>query len=120
MFDLLQLLPKQPDGMFDLSALVDRSKLAHLSARGQLAIAGLLDGAAAALRERRFAAIVVDEVDAHAFVAVFMAGLVGADGVFGTEDDPYVRLPGRMLSEPRAIAPLVGREVHSPYALVPR
>jgi hypothetical protein len=31
-----------------------------------------------------------------------------------------VRLPGPVLSEPAAIAPLLGYEVHSPYALVPR
>lgn len=119
-FDLMQLLPKQPDGMFDLAALVDRSRLQGLSPKGRAAIEALLDGTAAALRERRFAAVVIDEVGAHAFLALFAAGLVGADGALGTADDPYVRLPGRMLSEPAAIAPLLGYDVHSPYALVPR
>jgi hypothetical protein len=119
-FDLLQMLPRGPDGMFDLSALDDRSKLAHLSPRAQQAIAALLDGTAQALRERHFAAIVIDDTGAHAFQLVFARGLAGADGVLGTDDDPYVRLPGPILSEPRAIAPLIGYEVHSPYALVPR
>ncbi|HEX6811581.1 MAG TPA: hypothetical protein VF384_08165 [Planctomycetota bacterium] len=119
-FDLLQLLPRQPGGMFDLSALDDRSKLAHLSERAQRALASLLDGATQALREQRFAAIVVDSIGAHAFENVFRAGLAGPDGKRGTDDDPYVRLPGPLLTEPRAIRPLFGYEVHSPYALVPR
>ncbi len=119
-FDLLQLLPKQPDGFLDLGALLDRSKLAHLSPRAQRAIAALIDGTNAALREQRFAAIVVDEVGAREFATVFAVGLAGKDGVPGTDDDPYVRLPGPVLSEPKAIAPLLGYDVHSPYALVPR
>ena len=119
-FDLLQLLPKLPDGMFDLASLVDRSRLQGLSPRGQQAVAALLDGTAAALRERRFAALVIDEVGTHAFVAVFAAGLAGTDGVPGTADDPYARMPGPLLSEPAAIAPLLGFDVHAPYALAPR
>jgi hypothetical protein len=119
-FDLMQLLPKLPDGMFDLAALFDRQKLAHLGVREQEALAALLDGTAQALRERRFAAIVVDEVGAGAFVAVFAAGLVGDDGQLGTADDTYVRAPGALLTDPQGIAPLLGYVVHSPYALVPR
>lgn len=119
-FDLLQLLPKQPDGMLDLTALQDRGKLAHLSPRAQQAIAALLENTAQALRERRFAAIVVDEVGGHAFHVVFAEALAGADGKPGTDDDPYVRSPVPLLAEPAAIAPLVGYWVHSPYALVPR
>ncbi|HZN40289.1 MAG TPA: hypothetical protein VFD82_15895 [Planctomycetota bacterium] len=119
-FDLMQLLPRKPDGTFDLATLDDRSKLAHLSERARRALASLLDGTAVALREKRFAAIVVDSVGAHAFEALFNAGLAGADGQRGTADDPYVRLPGPLLTEPRAISPLFGYEVHSPYALVPR
>lgn len=119
-FDLMQLLPKQPDGLFDLAALTDRSRLQGLSPKGREALAALLDGTTAALRGKRFAAVVVDEVGAHAFLVLFAAGLVGADAVMGSDDDPYVRLPGRLLTEPRAIAPLLGYDVHSPYALVPR
>ena len=62
----------------------------------------------------------IDEVGTHAFLAVFAAGLAGADGVPGTADDPYARMPGPLLSEPAAIAPLLGFDVHSPYALAPR
>jgi len=119
-FDLMQLLPKLPDGMFDLTALFDRQKLAHLGVREQEALAALLDGTAQALRERRLAAIVVDEVGAGAFVAVFAAGLVGDDGQLGTADDTYLRAPDALLTRPQDIAPLLGYLVHSPYALVPR
>jgi hypothetical protein len=119
-FDLMQLLPKQPDGLFDLAALTDRSRLQGLSPKGREALAALLDAAVASLRERRLGAVILDEVGVHAFLFVFAPGLVGPDGVFGTDDDPYVRLPGPLLTEPRAIAPLLGYDVHSPYALVPR
>ena len=119
-FDLLQALPKLPNGQFDLeAALVDRRRLAALPARTQQAIAALFDRTHAALRERRFAAIVVDETGAGMFPAVFFLGLAGPDGAPGTADDPYVRLPGPMLSEPAALRPLLGFEAHSPYALVP-
>ena len=119
-FDLLQLLPKLPNGMFDLSALIDPTKLAHLSKRSQEAIASLLQGTVTALRERRFAAIVVDEIGAGMFVAVFWQGLVGDDGQLGTADDTYVRSPTPLLSNPTAIVPLLGFTVHSPYVLLPR
>lgn len=108
-FDLLQLLPKLPDGQFDLDALVDRRKLQHLSARAREAIGGFHDGVLAALRERRFAAIVVDEVGTGMFPALFAAGL-----------DAYVRSTTPLLTEPTALRPLVGYDVHSPWALVRR
>ena len=119
-FDLLQLLPKLPDGMFDPSALLDRSKLAHLGEREQQAITGLLDRTAEMLAARHFAAILVDEVGAHSFTFVFAMGLVGADGQLGTGDDNYLRAPGPILTEPTALRPLLGFDVHSPYALLPR
>lgn len=119
-FDLLQLLPRLPDGMFDLAALRDRNKLAHLSERAQLALASLVDRSEQALREQRFAAIIIDAIDANAFEALFATGLAGADGQRGTGDDPYLRLQDPLLTEPRAISPMSGREVHSPHALVRR
>jgi hypothetical protein len=119
-FDLLQLLPRLPDGMFDPAALLDRSKLAHLAERERAAIAGLLDTTVAMLEARHFAAIVVDEVGAHAFTFVFAMGLLGADLQLGTADDTYVRAPGPLLTQPTAIRPLLGYDVHSPYALLPR
>jgi hypothetical protein len=119
-FDLLQLLPRSPDGFFDLPSLRDPKKLAHLSERAQQALADLLERSDRALREKRFAAIVIDALDAGAFEALFVAGLAGADGQRGNDDDPYVRLPGELLTEPRAINGLSGRDVHSPYALVRR
>lgn len=116
-FDLLQVLLRSPDG---LEALIDHSRLDHLPPRMQVAITSLVDSAAAVLHQRRFAAIVVDEVGGHAFHVVFAAGLAGPDGLPGTGDDPYVRMPGQLLTNPTALAPLLGFEVHSPYALVPR
>jgi hypothetical protein len=119
-FDLLQALPRLPDGMLDLEALVDRSRLASLPPRVEQAIGSMIDGTGAALREQRFAAIVVDEVGAGAFLAVFAPGLVGVDGHLGTGDDPYVRGSGPDLDDPRAIRPLIGYQAHSPFVLVPR
>ncbi|MCK5942425.1 MAG: hypothetical protein KAI24_10680 [Planctomycetes bacterium] len=103
--------------MLDLAALQDPDKLAHLPERGRKALAALMSNVAQALAERRFAAVVIDEIGTGAFPVLFGAGLVGADGRFGTADDPYVRLPGHAIEEPRAIRPLLGYEVHTPYVL---
>jgi hypothetical protein len=117
-FDLMQVLPRLPDGMLDLAAIRDPGKLAHLSPRGRRAVAVFDDRVVEALRQRRFAAIVVDEAGAGAFTTLFAHGLAGADGLPGTADDPYVRGAGP-LGEPAAIRPLVGYEVHTPYVLKP-
>jgi hypothetical protein len=114
-FDLLQALPKDAAGMLDLSALTDRSRLAHLSPRVQRAIAAFIDRTNAALRARRFAAVVVDEVGAHAFAPLFAQGLAGVDGQLGTDDDPYVRDANSLLPDPQAIRPLLGYDVHTPH-----
>ncbi|HEX5050544.1 MAG TPA: hypothetical protein VFZ65_02115 [Planctomycetota bacterium] len=122
-FDLLQLLPRAPDGSLDLSALVDREKLGDLSPRGRAAITIWADRTGAALMERRFAAIVADlfgspPVDAWGGLYAYL--VAGAGGHAGTGDDPYVRRPGALLTDPRAIDPLLGYEVHSPYVMLPR
>ena len=65
-------------------------------------------------------AVVIDEAGAGMFTFVFAMGLVGADGQLGTADDSYLRAPGPLLSEPTAIRPLLGFDVHSPYTLLPR
>ena len=116
----MQLLPKLPDGMLDLTALADGAGLEHLSPRARHALDSLMTRTRDALAERRFAAIVVDDVGTGMFPVLFGAGLVGADGRFGTDDDPYVRLPGPMLTEPGAIRPLLGYDVCNPYALAAR
>ncbi|MFY9344174.1 MAG: hypothetical protein WAT39_16910 [Planctomycetota bacterium] len=121
-FDLLQLLPKLPNGMMDLAALSDPSRLAHLSPRAQQALASFSAATTASLRAHRFAAIVVDRFGSgqvDAWTGLFGSALVGADGQLGTDDDVYVRLPGPVLTEPASIKPLLGYEVHSPHALVP-
>lgn len=122
-FDLMQLLPKLPDGMLDLAALTDPAKLAPLSPRARHALATFLASTEASLRGRYFAAVVVDSFGTppvDAFMALFGAFLTGPDGVPGTADDPYVRRAEPLLSDPDAIRPLLGYEVCLPYALVRR
>jgi hypothetical protein len=119
-FDLMQMLPKQPDGMFDLSALVDTSKLSHLSERARTALGRAMSNITTTLIEKHYSALIIDEVGAGMFPGLFYAGLVGGDGQLGTQDDPYVRIPGYAISNPKAIKPLLGYVVHSPYVLVRR
>ncbi|MBX3464355.1 MAG: hypothetical protein KF830_14395 [Planctomycetes bacterium] len=119
-FDLLQALPKDAAGMLDLAALHEPARLAHLPPRVRQAITAFAARTEAALRARHFAAIVVDEVGAHAFAPLFAPALVGADGVFGTDDDPYLRQPRSLLDEPTAIRPLLGYDVHTPHAWLRR
>lgn len=114
-FDVMQMLPKLPDGMFDLTKLANPSSIEGLSDRGQQALAALMRNVHDALAAARFAGIVIDEVGASEFVALFAAGLIGPDAQFGTNDDPYVRRPGYAIRQPKAIQPLLGYEVHSPY-----
>lgn len=116
-FDVMQLLPKLPNGMFDLAALTDPAKLAHLPERGRSALQAVMTNTTGALAEKRFAALVIDEIGAGIFPVLFGAGMVGADGRFGTEDDPYVRQPGHAVGEPAAIQPLLGFDVHTPYVM---
>lgn len=103
-FDVMQMLPKLPTGLFDLSALADPTKLAHLPERGREALAALIANPVKALAEKRFAAILVDKVGAEGFEVLFGAGLPG-----------YVRQPGFAIGEPTGIKPLLGRAAHSPY-----
>lgn len=109
-FDLLQVLPRAANGMFDIDALVDRRRLDALSPRAREAVTGFFDRTTAALRERRFAAIVVDQ-------------FAGADAfryLFGSALDGYERSSSPLLREPPALRPPIGYDVHSPYALVPK
>ncbi len=108
-FDIMQMLPKLPNGMFDLSALSNPRKLAHLPERGRDALSALMNNSVAALSEMRFTAIVVDEVGANQFAGLFAAGMAG-----------YARKPGFAISEPTAIKPLLGYDAHSPYVFKPR
>ena len=122
-FDLLQMLPKLPNGMLDTTSLADSARLAHLSPRARQALGAFWSGTADALHERSFAAIVVDQFGwppVDAFAGLFGALLAGADGVPGSADDPYVRLAGALLDEPDAIRPLLGYVVCRPYALLER
>lgn len=121
-FDLMQLLPKDANGNFDFAAFQEPQRLAHLSPRAQQAVLGFHAAVSRALRERRFAAVVVDLFGSgavDAWTPLFGAAIVGADGRFGTADDLYLRRVEPLLTEPRAIIPLLGYEAHSPYALLP-
>ncbi len=120
-FDLLQQLPKVEGIGMDLTVLHDPERMAQLPGRGGEAVRSLFSQAFAALRERRFAAVVIDETGGTGqFPYVFALGLLGADQQPGTTDDPYVRSPTPLLREPAAIRPLLGYETHSSYALLPR
>lgn len=106
-FDVMQMLPKLENGMFDFSALADPKKLEHLSERGRNALAALMTNTVQALREKRFAAILIDKVGANPFASLFAAGMGG-----------YRRQPGFVIDEPTAIKPLLGYDAHSPYMFV--
>jgi hypothetical protein len=114
-FDVMQMLPRLPSGDFDLSALADPTKLAHLPERGRVALAAIMTNIVKALAEKRFAALVIDEIGTGMFPILFHAGIAGDDGIVETPDDPYVRLPGYAVSNPRAVKPLLGFVVHTPY-----
>jgi hypothetical protein len=118
-FDLMQLLPRDEGGLLDLEALTDHGRLSQLSPRAREAVLGFRERAIAALRDREFAAVVLDDLIAGPFTTLFGMGLAGPDGVPDTADDPYVQHRD-LLTEPAAIAPLLGYPVHSPYALTAR
>ncbi|MFK7739384.1 MAG: ArnT family glycosyltransferase [Planctomycetota bacterium] len=117
MFDLLQVLPKLPNGLFDFSALAaPETRLDYLSERGRGALKTMFDSVHETLRDGRFAAIVIDEIGTGMFPVLFAEGMVGADRRMGTADDPYVRREQPLTSQPGATKPLIGFDVRNPYA----
>ena len=122
-FDVLQMLPPGPGG-FDISKLADPTQLHYLSARAQHTLRALMANVDTALVGRRFATIIADRFGpgdgVDAWTGLFLASLVGADGVLGTKDDPYVVDPKPLLSQPNAIKPLLGYEVRAPQAWLRR
>lgn len=116
-FDLLQVLPKLPDGNLDLSVLLDEKRLNELPERARDALRSFRDGVYSGMRDRRFGAIVLDRQLAPSFEALFLYGLVGADGKLGTDDDLYRRRETPLLPDGAALAPLLGFAVDSPTAL---
>lgn len=115
-FDLLQALPKTPDGNLDLLALADERRLAALPGKTGAALASFRDGVLQALLTKRLGAIVLDRQIGSSFEALFAIGLTGPDGAVGSPDDLYRRRPGELLTDGAALRPLVGYEVDSPYA----
>lgn len=108
-FDLLQALPRHPDGTMDLLALLDPDRLARLPGRTGPALQAFYGRFHQALQQQRFAAIVLDLHQGGGFEATFAAGLAGR----------YRRSPEPLLTEPAALQAPVGMVTHSPYALVP-
>jgi len=117
-FDLLQILPPGPGG-FDLGALADTAKLTYLSERARSALDSFRDHCSAAIRDRRFATIVLEKEGTSPFEALFAIPLLGDDKQPGSADDPYrrQRIP---MQKPTALKPLIGFSAHSPYALMRR
>jgi hypothetical protein len=120
MLDVLAMLPPSANGIPDFTAIVDRDKLAALAPRARLALTSLLDGTIAALRERRYSALVLEGLADQVFIGIFGSGFAGDDGRIGTADDPYLRQQQQLLSEPTAVQALVGLAVHSPQAWLRR
>lgn len=116
-FDLLQVLPRLPDGMLDLGVLLDPARLAQLSPHAQQALTAFRDGLFEGMATQRFAAIVLDAQIGPQFEGMFAFGLGGADGERGTPDDLYRRRATPILTDGPALHPLMGYVVHSPYAL---
>jgi len=114
-FDIMQMLPRLPDGGLDFAAIAVPEKVAHLPKRGREAIAAVMTNCPKAIADKRFAAIIIDEIGTGEFPLLFAPGMTGPDGKVGTPDDPYVRLPGHAITEPTAIKPLLGYPVHTPY-----
>jgi hypothetical protein len=116
-FDLLQALPKTPDGGLDLLALADDQRLGQLPGKTGPALRSFRDGVLQALLARRFGAIVLDQQIGAQFEGLFAFGLLGPDGRIGTPDDLYRRRTAPLLEDGPALRPLVGFPVDSPYAL---
>lgn len=115
-FDLLQVLPRTPNGNLDLAVLLDDDKLSTLPGKAPVALRSFRDGLFAALQQQRYSAIVLDHQIGEQFDGLFLFGLVGPDGRPDTPDDLYRRRSGPLLRNGPALNPLIGFPVHSPYA----
>ena len=116
-FDLLQVLPKLPNGLLDLGALVDDRRLDELPALAAQALRSFRDGLLQGMTTRRFGAIVLDAQIGPQFEGMFLYGLAGPDGRPGSDDDLYRRRTSPMLTDGKALNPMMGFPVDSPYAL---
>jgi hypothetical protein len=103
MHDLVQLVGGHEE------ALGHPDAGAILSPRALQALIGFFDRCNAALVERRFRTVVLDEPIGPVFENVFKAGLAG-----------YERLRESPIREPSALQPPVGMITHSPYVLQPK
>ncbi len=106
-FDLLQVLPKLDNGMLDLPALLDDQRLAQLPPLASAALKSFRDTLLAALASRSIGAIVLDAQIGENFEGLFLYGA----------GDRYRRRTDPVLSDGRALNPLMGYVVNSPYAL---
>ena len=115
----MQTLPKLPGGVRDLPALGDEAKLAAMPVRVREALVSFRDDMLLAMTQKRYSAIVLDTA-LGIFESMFAYGLVGPDGIPGNDDDFYRRRPGFVITQPKAIRPLVGFVADSPYAFEAR
>lgn len=119
-FDLMQVLPKLPSGLMDLSVLTDEARLAALGPRAAAALVSFRDGMLQAMIGKRYSAIVLDEQIGPAYEFMFRYGLHGPDQIPGNDDDLYRRSDQPVISEPTMLRPPIGFVLHSPYALLAR
>ncbi|MCA8951096.1 MAG: hypothetical protein KDE27_16440 [Planctomycetes bacterium] len=115
-FDLMQTLPRAANGVLDVYALADEQRLAQMSPRVREALVSFRDGMLQAMVTKRYSALVLDEPIAPAYVEMFKYGILGPDMQPNTADDLYRRRPGYVISDPHALRPPVGYDVHSPLA----
>ncbi|MCR9244530.1 MAG: hypothetical protein NXI31_05820 [bacterium] len=115
-FDLMQVLPRLPNGMLDVLVLADEQRLATMSPRVREALVSYRDGMIRAMTTKSYSAIVLDTQLAGSFKYMFALAIDGPDGKPNTPDDFYRRRPGFVISKPRALNALVGYEAHSPFA----
>ncbi|MCA8976417.1 MAG: hypothetical protein KDC98_16985 [Planctomycetes bacterium] len=119
-FDLLQALPKTPDGALDYGALLGVGAGAGgMTDRTRAALHGFRDSMLAAIRDLRYSAIVLDMPDGPPTEPLFALafGMFGPDLREGTADDLYRRRKAPLLTKPLALMPPIGHQIHSPYAL---
>jgi len=119
-FDLLQVLPRDANGLLDIQVLADPVRMQQMSPRVREALVSFRDGVLQAMLSKRYSAIVLDSQIGAAFEVMFALGIVGRDGIPGTDDDLYRRRPGFVITEPAALRPIVGFRADSPYAFEAR
>jgi hypothetical protein len=113
-FDMLQVLPRLPNGLLDLTVLIDDERLDELPPRAAKALTNFRDDLLNGMASRSFGAIVLDAQFVRVFEGMF--SVAGPDGRPGTDDDLYRRRTEPILTDGKALEPLMGFPVNSPSA----